>query len=519
MASNDFMESYFQHIDDNTELYKDRLREAVAIPSISSDLDHHLDDICDMMEWTKRHIERLNGNAVLKENPLSTAERPLPPILLADFITTTTTNDPNKLTLCVYGHLDVQPAKLEDGWDSEPFELTERDGKLYGRGSTDDKGPALSWLWVVEAHQALGVELPVNLKLMYEGMEESGSEGVFELIREEAKASQFLNDVDFFTISDNYWIGKNKPCLTYGLRGIAYFQVTVQCSEQDLHSGVLGGTMHEGMTDLIHLMASLVESGTGKILVDGIMDDVAPVTPDEEALYETLDFNVEDFKDECKVKSVSNKLLFDNKKDLLMHRWRYPTLSLHGIEGAFSDAGAKTVIPAKVIGKFSLRLVPDQDPKRIEKCVIDHLEKEFKQLGTPNKMTISNLHGAKAWLSDPKHPNYEAAARAVEKVYGQTPDYTREGGSIPIASAFEDATGMNVLLLPVGACDDMAHSQNEKYNVSNLVNAIKVLGLYLHELTLIKGPKPSTCRCVVLTDEEMMIPGAFMRGFNCKCEI
>jgi acetylornithine deacetylase/succinyl-diaminopimelate desuccinylase-like protein len=249
------------------------------------------------------------------------------------------------------------------------------------------------------------------------------------------------------------------------------------------------------------------------------MDDVAPVTPEEEALYETLDFDVEEFKDECRVKTVSDKLLFDNKKDLLMHRWRYPTLSLHGIEGAFSGAGAKTVIPAKVIGKFSLRLVPDQDPKRIEKCVTDHLEKVFKSLGTPNKMSISNLHGAKAWLSDPKHPNYEAASRAVVKVYGRKPDYTREGGSIPIASAFEDSTGMNVLLLPVGACDDMAHSQNEKYNCSNLVNAIKVLGLYLHELTEIKGPKPSTCRCIPLTDEEMMVPGAFMRGFNCKCEI
>jgi nonspecific dipeptidase len=349
-------------------------------------------------------------------------------------------------------------------------------------------------------------------------MEESGSEGLFETIAEEAKPGKFLDDVDFFTISDNYWIGKNKPCLTYGLRGIAYFQVAVQCAEQDLHSGVLGGTMHEGLTDLMHLMASLVDS-KAKILVDGIMDDVVPVTPEEEKLYETIEFNLEEFKEETRVKSVSDTLLHDNKKDLLMARWRYPTLSLHGIEGAFSGSGAKTVIPAKVIGKFSLRLVPKQDPKRIEKLVCDHLEKKFKDLGSPNKMTISMIHGGKAWLADPKHPNYEAAARAVEKVYGQPPDYTREGGSIPITSAFEDATGMNVLLIPVGACDDMAHSQNEKYNCSNLVNAIKILGLYLHELTEFKGPKPSLCRCVPLTPEELMIPGAFMKGFRCKCEI
>jgi acetylornithine deacetylase/succinyl-diaminopimelate desuccinylase-like protein len=129
------------------------------------------------------------------------------------------------------------------------------------------------------------------------------------------------------------------------------------------------------------------------------------------------------------------------------------------------------------------------------------------------------IHGAKAWLSDPNHPNYEAAAKAIERVYGSKPDYTREGGSIPITGFLEDATGMNVCLLPVGACDDMAHSTDEKYNKSNLINAIKVLGLYLHELGAIKGPKPSLCRCVPLTEEELMIPGAFLKGFKCKCEL
>ena len=514
MASDEVVQSFFRYIDDHVELYKDRLREAVAMPSVSAELDEHLVDICKMMEWTKDHIERLGGSATLQENPLSTVTNPLPPILMGDF----SSGDPKKLTVCAYGHLDVQPAKMEDGWDTEPFELTEKDGKLFGRGSTDDKGPALSWLWAVEAYQSLGIDLPVNLKLLFEGMEESGSEGLFETIFEEAKPGKFLDDVDFFTICDNYWLGKEKPCLTYGLRGISYFQVEVNCAEQDLHSGVLGGTMHEGLTDLVHLMASLVDSNA-KILVEGVMDDVDPVTPEEEALYETIEFNLEDFKEETRVKSVSDKLLHDNKKDLLMSRWRYPTLSLHGIEGAFSGSGPKTVIPGKVIGKFSLRLVPKQDPKRIERVVRTHLEKKFKEMGSPNKMTISMIHGAKAWLSDPKHPNYDAAARAVQKVYGQLPDYTREGGSIPITSALEDATGMNVLLLPVGACDDMAHSQNEKYNCSNLINAIKVIGLYLHEVTEIKGPKPSLCRCIPLTEAELMIPGAFMRGFRCKCEI
>ena len=367
-----FVQSYFKYIDDHASLYQERLAEAVAIPSVSADLDLHLKDIVHMMEWTKTHILRLKGRAVLLDNPAATPERPLPPILMAEFL-----SDPKKMTVCVYGHLDVQPANKDDGWDTDPFVLTERDGKLFGRGSTDDKGPALSWLWLVEAHQQLEKELPVNVKLLYEGMEESGSEGIFQIIQQEAQEFKFLSDVDFFCISDNYWLGKTKPCLTYGLRGMAYFQLTVQSTEQDLHSGVFGGSIHESMTDLIKLMATLVDTD-GTILIDGIMDDVKQITDKEEALYHDIQFDLEEYKQEAKI--VGNKLLFDNKKDLLMHRWRYPTLSLHGIEGAFSGTGAKTVIPAKVIGKFSLRLVPDQDPTKIETFVKAHIDKEFKKV-------------------------------------------------------------------------------------------------------------------------------------------
>lgn len=170
-----------------------------------------------------------------------------------------------------------------------------------------------------------------------------------------------------------------------------------------------------------------------------------------------------------------------------------------------------------MVGKFSIRLVPNQDPKRVERQVIEHLNSIFAGLNSPNKMSVTLHHGAHAWLSDPKHPNFEAAARATETVYGSLPDYTREGGSIPITAAIEESTQMNVCLLPVGACDDMAHSQNEKYNKINLINGVKVLGVYLHELGKLEGPKPSKCRCVELSAEELMEPGAFLRGFKCKC--
>ena len=249
MSSSDkFVTSFFDHVDKNVTKYISELGEAVAIPSVSADLPQHLPDIIRMMEWTEAYIGRLGGWVYLMPNPKEKDDNghDLPPILLAEF--KAGEDSSKKKTVCCYAHLDVQPAAKEDGWDSDPFVLTERDGKLYGRGSTDDKGPALSWLWVIEAHRKLNVDLPVNVKLMFEGMEESGSDGMFEAISILSKEGKFLNDADFFCISDNYWLGAKKPCLTYGLRGLAYFSVSVQCCEQDLHSGVLGGTVHEAMT-------------------------------------------------------------------------------------------------------------------------------------------------------------------------------------------------------------------------------------------------------------------------------
>lgn len=161
---------------------------------------------------------------------------PLPPVVLA-----TLGNDPKKKTVVIYGHLDVQPAHKDDGWDTEPFVLSERNGKLYGRGATDDKGPVLCWLHAIEAYQSLGIDIPVNLKMVFEGMEESGSLGLEELLFSEK--DKFLTGTDYVCISDNYWLGCTKPCLTYGLRGVCAFAIVVECANKDLHSGVYGGTV------------------------------------------------------------------------------------------------------------------------------------------------------------------------------------------------------------------------------------------------------------------------------------
>jgi len=164
----------------------------------------------------------------------------------------------------------------------------------------------------------------------------------------------------------------------------------------------------------------------------------------------------------------------EDKTQLLMHRWRYPSLSLHGIEGAFYEPGQKTVIPRKVIGKFSLRIVPDQTPELIEKYVVDYLNAKFAERGSPNKMSCYMAHGGKPWTADPNHPHYSAARKATKHVYKVEPDLTREGGSIPITLSLQEATGKNVLLLPVGAGDDGAHSQNEKIDIRNYIEGVSI---------------------------------------------
>jgi len=286
----------------------------------------------------------------------------------------------------------------------------------------------------------------------------------------------FLADVDFVCISDNYWLGKNKPCITYGLRGLSPFAVEITAANQDMHSGVYGGTVHEPMNDLCWLLAQLSDT-KGNILIKGIDKMVAKITDEERKLYAKIDFDLNTFKTDNGIE----KLTSEDPKEILMRRWRQPTLSIHGIEGAFSGKGLKTVIPAKVIGKFSLRIVPDMVPEEVDKAVLAHVNEVWKSRNSPNKMKVLPLGGTLAWLGDFKHPHFQAGVQAIKKVYHQEPDFTREGGSIPVTLTFQELTGKNVMLLPMGASDDMAHSQNEKLNVSNYMDGMKVFAAYLLE--------------------------------------
>lgn len=468
------LESIFGYIDANQRKFIDTLGEAVAIKSVSA--WEMIDEINQMTEWTATHLRALGAKTEIIDLPnrknSNGVEIPSPKVLFASL---PATNPSTKKTVLIYGHLDVQPALKEDGWDTEPFVLTEIDGKLFGRGSTDDKGPVIGWLHAIEAFQKQGVEIPVNLKFVFEGLEETGSFGLGDLLL--ARQTDFMKDIDFVCVSDNYWLGKEKPCLTYGLRGITYYFLQIECATKDLHSGVFGGTVPEAMVDLIYMMSKLVDK-SGKILVPGIMEDVAEVTTRELELYKDISFDLEGFRQEI----GSNRLLYEDKTNLLMHRWRYPSLSLHGIEGAFYEQGSKTVIPRKVIGKFSIRVVPNQNPEKVIQKVHDYVNELWQAYGSSNTMKISNGYPGSSWTEDPNHANFVAARTATKYVYKIEPDMTREGGSIPVVLDIQKVTNTNVCLLPMGACDDGAHSQNEKIDVRNYIEGTKVFAGYLYEL-------------------------------------
>jgi len=302
-----------------------------------------------------------------------------------------------------------------------------------------------------------------------------GSLGLLDLTKK--RNDSFFADVDYIVISDNVWATKS-PALTYGTRGSCYFFVEVDGPKQDLHSGVYGGSIHEPMSDLITLLGSLSDH-TGKILIPGISDDVAPLTGDERNTYEHISFDLEEMKHAVGVKHF----LQDTKEEVLMARWRYPSLSMHGIQGAFSEPGSKTVIPRRVIGKFSIRLVPNMDPPEVVRQVKEHLKLVFDRLRSPNKLKVTSSVGAKPWMADLKDPQYAAGKKAVKSVFGVDPELIREGSTIPIAQDFQEVTGKSVMMLPIGAHDDGEHSQNEKMSRYNFIEGTKLFAAFMYELS------------------------------------
>ncbi|NXC26941.1 CNDP1 dipeptidase, partial [Campylorhamphus procurvoides] len=469
----------FQYIDVHQNDFIEDLKEWVAVESDSVQPDLR-EEVVRMMALAADRLAALGATVHLvnlgSHQLPDGQDLPLPPVILGEL-----GKDPQNPTVCFYGHVDVQPAKKEDGWNTDPYTLTEIDGvylfirNLYGRGATDNKGPVLAWINAVETFRALKLAMPVKFRFVIEGMEEAGSLGLEKLLEEN---QCFFSDVDYIVISDNLWLSKKKPALTYGSRGNACFFVEVECGSKDLHSGTFGGIIHEPLTDLIALLDSLVDP-TGRIQIPGIYDSVAALTEEERKLYESIEFDLEEHKNNSGVK----KFLFGTKEEILLHLWRYPSLSIHGIEGAFHEPGIKTVIPAKVIGKFSIRLVPHMDLLIVKQQVVEHLEGVFSKRNSPNKLKVSMPLGAKPWLADANDLSYKAARRAIKTVFGEDPDFICDGSTIPVARMFQTITQKNVMMLPIGAADDGEHSQNEKISRHNYIEGTKLFAAFFLEIS------------------------------------
>ncbi|KAK1572791.1 peptidase family M20/M25/M40 [Colletotrichum navitas] len=442
--------------------------DAVKIPSISAYADRRK-DVFEMSEWVAAKMRAVGIDVRLKSlGKQQNTELELPPLVLGRY-----GKDPEKPTVLVYCHYDVQPASFEDGWKHEPFEMTvEESGRLCGRGTSDDKGPLVGWINMIEAFQKADLEVPANLVFCFEGMEETGSFGLRGALEDEA--DKYFSDVDVVCIADVVWVSNEQISIPQGLRGIIFYLVTITGAKQDAHSGGFGGQISEPMVDMVNIMSSLVDSN-GKILIPGIYDNVQPVTEKKYESYQKLNIS-----EESLYGGTGGRSLYDNQADALIARWKKPSLSLHRIENALPGAGAVTSIPAKLVGKFSIRTVPFMKADEIDQIVRKYIQERFDGLGSRNDIEIE-AYPSDWFYEDASHWNYQAAIRATQNVWGIDPAITCEGGSIPIALDFKKILKKNVLLLPIGRPTDGHHSTNEKLDKINYINAIKLYGSYLQE--------------------------------------
>lgn len=470
--------SVFRIIEEDKDVMLSWLKELVAIPTVSAELSHR-QDIMRLIEQTQEKLKKHGVHVTLEplgDQRLSDGSKvPYPPLLLAS-----TTHDAKRKTLCVYGHLDVQPARKDDGWDTEPFQPVEKDGRLYGRGTAHNKGPLTACIWALCAYLQTAGRPPLNVRMMIDSMQEVDSEGIAAYLKS-SKKSDLLGGIDYVCIADGVWLRPKSPCLTYALRGICHFQVEVTCADADLHSGIFGGTVIEAMPDLMYLLNSLTDA-EGRIKVPGIYDEVLPLTHEERKVYEGVEFDVEEYRKELGVA----RLATTDKVELLMRRWRYPTLSIHGVEGAHCSAGDKAVIPGRVVGKFSIRTVPNQKVQKVRECVEKHLQEQFRKRGSPNQVKVITSHCVEPWFTDPSGPNFQAAEAAVKDAYGLVPDKTRGGFTVGPAKLIQEHVCRDVLVMPINPPGCGFHSQNEHISVADLVAGAKLFAAYMYELSKLK---------------------------------
>jgi acetylornithine deacetylase/succinyl-diaminopimelate desuccinylase-like protein len=430
----------------------------LRFPSISTD-SRHTADVRACAQWL---IEKLTGMGLAVELH-ETARHPI--------VVARNEHRADRKTVLIYGHYDVQPVDPLALWQNPPFEPEIRDGKIWARGATDNKGQMLAHILGVEKTLREQGELPVNLIFLFEGEEEIGSPNLAPFLREHREALR----CDVIAVSDTGMVAPGVPTMGYGLRGIACAEVTLRGPKGDLHSGIYGGAVANPATAIARLVASLHDSN-GKILVDGFYDDVRPLEAWERDMWKKIPGVADaDFLAVTGSPSVFGEEGYSSAERV----WARPTAEVNGIGGGYQGEGSKTVLPAEAFAKFSFRLVPDQDPKDILEKVRAHFEKHCPA-GVSIDIYIG--HDGKPYLADPHSADGKAAQRALTAAFGSEPVLIREGGSIPIIQSFREILGADTLLLGLALPDCQIHAPNENFPVANFEAGILLNQHLLREL-------------------------------------
>ena len=451
------MENVINYIKENEKTYIEELKEFLRIPSISTNQENK-EDIKLAADFVAEKLKNAGMNRVEVHKTEGH------PIVYGEWL-----GAPGKPTVLIYGHYDVQPVDPIELWDSPPFEPVIKDGKIYARGATDDKGQMYMHIKSVEAYFKTLGSLPLNVKFLIEGEEEVGSESLEIFINNNTE----LLKCDSVLISDTALYGPGIPTLTYGLRGLCYMEVEITGPNRDLHSGTFGG----GVANPINILADIIsklQNKTGKITIPHFYDDVVKLTKKERDGFKALKFSEKKFAKQLGVAELKGEKGFTTLERI----WARPTLDCNGIIGGFTAEGAKTVLPSVVTAKISMRLVPNQDPKKIEK----NFERYIKSLVPKSvKVKIKSLHGAYPIVTPLDNPATVAAAKAMEKAFRKKIVYMREGGSVPIVTVFSKKLKVPVVLMGLGLNSENLHSPNEHFNLKHFQLGIISSAYFMHE--------------------------------------
>lgn len=446
----------FEFAKTNADRFEQELFDLLRIPSVSTNATY-ADEVKRAAHWVGDNLREMGLTVEIIET-----ERH--PIVYAEWLQA----GDDARTVLIYGHYDVQPAVMSDGWTSNPFEPVVQDGKVYARGATDDKGQMFTHLKAVESILKTEGALPVNVKFVLEGEEESGSTSLGTYLP--AHVDKLAADV--CVISDTSMPNMDEPSIVSSLRGMFAFELHVTGPSRDLHSGMYGGTVHNPLQALAEILSKLHDE-TGAVAVPGFYDDVVRLSDDERALISV--WPETSWHDQTGAPQPYGEPGYSLRERVGIR----PTLEINGMAGGYYEKGFKTVLPSKAIAKISCRLVANQDPKKIEQAIVDYLA----QITPPTVMTeFITYHGQPAAMMDIHSPMMQAAVNAYEKQWGATPSFEHEGGSIPIVSALQTLLDIPIILMGFGLHSDGLHGPDEHFTLAMFHKGIATSAQFLYEV-------------------------------------